>query len=194
MGLLSFLFSSKNHKSSQAASTSLAYYEEEYEFNTKWVSLDYRGSTANLIQRLTPGDTILLVWSNTPFRDGEQIKVLTSNKMQIGWVPASDYPISDTLKDAVKNHWPVSAKVKKTGKVNDPDNPHKNIWWCVVSVEFKVQYTSIGDEVHMGVYNNRYHSNPNCGTALKRKVPLYVAEQRGRIPCPKCVVVHPPEE
>lgn len=174
------------HQNTEANDTvNVDYYDEEFEFNTKWVSLDYQGSTASIIKQLNTGDPILLAWSDTPFKQGEHIKVFTSKRKQIGWVPPSNgYFVEERLLEAVKNRWPIDAKVKSTGKVNDPQ---KNIWWCVVTVNFKVQYTSKGDEVYMGIYNNRYHSKPDCGTALKRRVPLEVAQQYGRIPCPKCI-------
>ena len=167
------------------------YYELETEFNTKWVSLDYGGSTAARIRRMSAGEPVYLEWSDTPFRTGEHIRVLTQHRKQIGWAPVyacleSGEPhfVSTKILEAVKNGWPVSAQVKRTGHVDDPE---KNIRWCVVSVQVKIPYKTTGDEVYMAVYNNRYHQDPDCGTAFKKRVPLCVAHEFGKIPCPKCV-------
>lgn len=172
-------------ESTSEETAEIEYYDEEYEFNTKWVTLNYQGSTAAIIRSLHVGDPILLQWVEAPFREGEHIKVLSSKRRQIGWVPACINPtfVEEMFIEAVKNHWPVDARVKRTGKVSG-----KDIWWCVVSVEFKVQYVSNGDEVYMALHNNRYHFNPECGDAQKKRVPLNVALRYGRIPCPKCAL------
>ncbi len=166
------------------------YYELETEFNTRWVSLDYCGSTAQRIKQMSAGDSIYLSWSDVEFRDGEHIRVLDRHRKQIGWAPI--YPredetyffVDDKLIAAIRNDWPLIAQVKRKGRVDDPT---KNIWWCVVSVRFKIPYVPDGSEVYMALHSNRYHRDVACGVAQKRKVPLDVARKFGKIPCPKCV-------
>ena len=85
------------------------YYELETEFNTKWVSLDYGGSTAARIQRMSIGDPIYLEWSNSPSQTEEHIRVLTQHRKQIGWAPiyaysdaGEPYFIDEKVLEAVK--------------------------------------------------------------------------------------------
>lgn len=71
-----------------ASSDAQDYYEMNFEFNTHWVSLDYpenRGKTANIIRNLSLRESIILKWSNTPFRGEDQVKVYTRTNKQIGW-------------------------------------------------------------------------------------------------------------
>lgn len=166
------------------------YYELETEFNTKWVSLDYGGSTAARIRRMSAGEPVYLEWSDTPFRTGEHIRVLTQQRKQIGWAPI--YPdvdgkywfVDENLIKAIQNSWPIDARVKRKGRVDDPT---KNIWWCVVSVKFKVPYAPTEECVYMALNHNRFHRDPNCGHSAKKLTPLYIAKTFGKIPCPKCV-------
>lgn len=160
------------------------FYEEFFEFNTKWVSLDYpknKGKTATIISQLHCGDPIVLEWSDTPFRDEDHVKVFTKAKQQIGWVPGP-YP---DLERAVKNRWPINARIKRTGKVQEPG---KNIWWAVVEATIKIPCAPGTSMVYMTSYKSRYHLREDCGKAHKQRMPLQVALERGGIPCPHCAL------
>lgn len=162
----------------------VCYYDEAIEFNTRWVSVDYGVSTAAIIKQLRPGAPIRITYSSTAFRDGEHLKVF-ANGHQIGWVPVIESDRNyDNLVSAVKLNLPVHAIVKCTGK---SDSQERDIWWCVVTADYKVQYISTGDEVYMALHSNRYHSRIDCGVADKRYVPLSIAKEYGKIPCPKCI-------
>lgn len=184
---MGFLDLFRRHLKIEVPSTE--YYELGTEFNTRWVSRDYGGNTATRIKMMPVGAPIHLSWSDTPFRDGEHIKVLDWHRKQIGWAPI--YPcedgkysfVDDRLIKAIQNDWPIEAHVKRKGKVDDPA---KNIWWCVVTVRFKVPYVPTGEDVYMALNHNRYHLDPNCGKAEKKKVPLFLAKEFGKVPCPKC--------
>lgn len=176
MSVLDF-FRRKNN----AVDSSLGYYEMETGFSTKWVSLDYDGSTAKRIKRMVIGEPIYLEWSDAEFREGEHVRVLDRYRNQIGWVP-NNSP-GDKLFDAVQKGWPIDARVKRRGKVSDPAT---NIWWCVVSVKFKIPYPPTEECVYMALNHYRFHRDPNCGKAVKEKVPLSIAEYLGKVPCPKC--------
>lgn len=159
------------------------YYEDSFQFNTHWVSLDYpgnNGKTASIIKKLHYGDPIILKWSDTPFRDGDRVKVFTQARQQIGWVPSG---AKEELETAVKNRWPVEAHIKLTGKVQDPD---KNIWWAIVEGTIKIPCTPGTTMVYMTSYRSRYHLREDCGNAVKWKIPLDVALKKGGVPCPHC--------
>lgn len=163
----------------------------DFEFNTKWVSLDYgKSRTADVVRKMKADDTIQLSWSDEPFRDGEQIRVLDAKQRQIGWVPVCVDATGQSaapyrhLVDAMKAGWSITAKVKRTGRVDDPT---KDIWWCAVYGQIHIPFQPTDTIVYSAMSSNRYHLDPDCGTAKKIRVPLQFAEERGRVPCPKCV-------
>ena len=161
------------------------YYDSPFEFNTHWVSLDYpknNAKTANIIRKLHNRDPIILKWSDTPFRDGDHIQVFTQSNKQIGWVPGPG--IYRELEEAVKKRWTIEAHIKCTGKVQDPT---KDIWWAVVEGTIKIPCAPGTEMVYMALRSNRYHTQKDCGKAEKQLVPLSVAIEYGRIPCPHCV-------
>ena len=170
---------------SQTAETSSGgplYYEEYFEFNTHWVSLDYpanKAKTSNIIRNLHYGDPIILEWSAVPFRDGDCIKVFTRTHKQIGWVPG---PYAK-LETALAKRWTIDAHIKRTGKVQDPG---KDIWWAVVEGTIKVPCAPGTKMVYMTSYKNRYHLREDCGKAQKHRIPLELALEQGGIPCPHC--------
>lgn len=161
------------------------YYEMPFEFNTSWVSLDYpenHAKTADIIKRMYYGEEITLEWSDKPFRDDEHIKVFSAMHKQIGWAAG----VSKYFETAVKESWPIDARLKLKGKVDDPK---VNIWWAVVEGTFKIPFPSDSTMVFIPKSGSwrRYHSTENCGKSIKKQIPLSLAVEFGYVPCPHCI-------